>query len=260
MNKSKRGRGTKNVKSKRKNYVSKEKKYDSSDDGTEPCEGISNLTLEASNSDSDNSDSPSYITSAPFPVAMWDVGQCDPRKCSGRKLGRHGLVKTLRLGQRFGGVCISPKDKEIIAAHGLAVVDCSWAKIDETPFSRMRSPYNRLLPFLVAANPINYGRPCQLSCVEALAAALYITGFSEEAELYLSKFKWGKSFVTLNKEMLDAYAGCNGDSATVVEVQNKYLQDAQKEKEARQNGNMFNFNTYCFHNHSLIWLMQKVIY
>ncbi|KAJ9589502.1 hypothetical protein L9F63_017287 [Diploptera punctata] len=243
MNKSKRGKQTKHGnKIKKKNYVSKEKKY-ANDDDSDPNELISNMTLDDSGEINDQSEEfQTYITNAPFPVAMWDVGQCDPKKCSGRKLSRHGLIKTLRLGQRFGGVvltpigekCVSPNDKEIIAEHGLAVVDCSWAKIDETPFSRMKSPHNRLLPFLIAANPVNYGRPCQLSCVEALAAALIITGFQEEAELYLSKFKWGKSFYALNKELLDAYAACGGDSVAVVQIQNKYLEDARKEKAQRR--------------------------
>ncbi|XP_023703532.1 ribosome biogenesis protein TSR3 homolog isoform X1 [Cryptotermes secundus] len=242
MEKSMRQRG-KHDKLKRKKTVSKERIHNS--ECHHVTDLVSKLEHQESNSDAgDSEESALSITRAPFPVAMWDVGQCDPKKCSGRKLSRHGLIRPLRLGQRFGGVvltpvgekCISPSDRTIISAHGLAVVDCSWAKIDETPFTQMKSTHCRLLPFLVAANPINYGRPCQLSCVEALAAALHITGFKQEAELYLSKFKWGSSFITLNHTMLDVYAACQGDSSTVVAAQNKYLEEARLEKESRYRG------------------------
>lgn len=125
--------------------------------------------------------------------------------------------------------CVAPTDREIVQEHGCAVVDCSWAKLDETPFNRMRSPNPRLLPFLVAANPINYGKPCQLSCVEAIAATMIITGFPDEANFYLGKFSWGHAFVELNEDLLVAYAACT-TSEEIIEAQEKFLANARQER------------------------------
>jgi len=45
-----------------------------------------------------------------------------------------------------------------------------------------------------------------LSSVEAVAATMYILGEVEEAERYLSLYKWGGTLLTLNADPLEAYA------------------------------------------------------
>jgi len=192
-------------------------------------------------SDTEDEDPINDQSSASFPVAMWDLLQCDPKRCSGRKLARLGLISELKLGQRFPGLCLSPKgvavvspqDKDIVQEMGASVIDCSWARLNDTPFHKMKSGHPRLLPWLVAANPVNYGKPCKLNCVEALAAAFYIVGFPELAKSYMDRFSWGPSFIEINRELLDQYSSCkNGEE--VVDVQNKYLELMEKNEREKK--------------------------
>jgi len=169
---------------------------------------------------------------------MYDLNQCDPKRCTGRKLLRHGLLKVYKLGRKFAGIiltpmaskCLSPLDKVIMEQKGLCVVDCSWAKLDETPFHRMKGPNMRLLPYLVAANPVNYGKPCELSCVEAITASFQLIGRKDLANLYLSKFKWGSEFFKINQIIFDKYACCV-TSNEVIQAQNNYIERLKEEKE-----------------------------
>ncbi|TBU24618.1 hypothetical protein BD311DRAFT_857199 [Dichomitus squalens] len=237
---------------------------------------------EPESSEGESESEPEEKVDIDVPVAMWDFDHCDPRRCSGKKLARQGLIQTLRVGQKFRGIVVSPKgtqpvspaDKDIVAQSGLAVVECSWARLEEVPFNRIASPHERLplqsssktridgdfeyssqessqigfksrfrglvslrkhvltspvriVPYLVATNPVNYGKPWRLNCVEALAAAFYITGFDSYAERLLSGFGWGHSFWEVNQHLLEQYKTCESAEA-VSAMQEKILADLEQ--------------------------------
>ncbi len=118
-------------------------------------------------------------------------------------------------------IAFSPADREAIEKVGIVGLDCSWKQAEDI-FASSRFGAQRALPYLLAANPINTYKPIKLSTAEALAAALYIAGYKTEAEDIMSVFKWGPSFITLNQELLDAYAKCES-STEVVQIQKEFM-------------------------------------
>jgi len=42
-----------------------------------------------------------------YKAACWDLGHCDAKRCSGKRLMRLGMMRELNVGQKFTGVVIS---------------------------------------------------------------------------------------------------------------------------------------------------------
>ncbi len=148
------------------------------------------------------------------------TGQCNPKRCTAKKLARFHLVtftSAQRLSRASRAVLLDPTVQTPLCrtdrSRALVALDCSWEHCERLVASVPLS-VKRRLPYLLAANPTNYGRPYRLTTVEALAAALYILGETEHTERLLSKFKWGFTFLVLNRVLLDAYA----DAPSVREV------------------------------------------
>ena len=162
-------------------------------------------------------------------LLAYHAGQCDPKRCTARRLERLGLMTFVPRPSALpkGALLLTPEaDRAFSRAdvpraerRGLAVVDVSW-KRGEFPKVPQATP--RALPYLLAANPVNYGKPFVLSSVEALAAALVIFGHEDEARTILAKFVWGGQFLALNREPLDAYMSAK-DSTGVVAAQAEFI-------------------------------------
>jgi pre-rRNA-processing protein TSR3 len=183
---------------------------------------------ETMNGDPENSISPSQS----IKLHVYQTNQCDPKKCTGRKLARLGQAKIVkRLAQiphhtiilnPLAEKAFSREDIDCAEKHGVAVLDCSWEKAEDLLFKMRKKGKSRALPYLVAANPTNFGRPFKLTTVEAFAAALFILGHKEEAERILSKFKWGPHFLEMNKIPLEEYKKAKS-SAEVVRAQEEFV-------------------------------------
>lgn len=168
-------------------------------------------------------------------IYVYEMHQDDPKKCTSAKMRRMNLAYPLyRLSSIHPKMIIlDPASSNILTpkedlTKGLVVIDCSWQRIDES-FPRKIKGRRVRLPLLIAANPINYGQIGKLSSLEAAAAALYITSNREQAEALLKIYKWGQTFLTLNKELLDSYseAACEED---ILEVERKTFGSREKVK------------------------------
>jgi pre-rRNA-processing protein TSR3 len=161
---------------------------------------------------------------------LYHAKQCDPKKCTGKKMAKFGHVNlSEKIGKiPSGSILLDPMAEKALSPvdnvkKGITVLDCSWEEVERVfpHLLRMRLQH-RALPYLVAANPVNFGRPFKLTSVEAFAAALYILGNKQQAERIMSKFNWGHTFLELNHEPLEEYSEAK-DSKDILRIQNEYM-------------------------------------
>src|SRR5579884_4067675 len=126
----------------------------------------------------------------------------DPYKCTAKKLRHFGLV-SFKARRNYGLLLdplatrlISKADTSLALKEGLVALDVSWKNVNDR-FNNIKwsQEKRRSLPFLLSANPVNYGRPI----IQSRAYEL------------LNKFKWHEGFFMLNENYLNKYAASNCD-------------------------------------------------
>lgn len=164
-------------------------------------------------------------------VVIYYTAQDDPRKNTAVRLSRRGQARLVDKAQLLPlhGVLLNPFAKKALSREdrpamrrGLLALDCSWKQAEETFADLQGRVKSRALPYLVAANPVNYGRPFRLTTAEALGAALWIAGEAGQARRLLAGVAFGPHFLELNEQPLADYAAC-ATSAEVVAAQAAYL-------------------------------------
>ena len=158
-------------------------------------------------------------------------------------------------------------------------MECSWVRIKEVPWAKIGGKCERLcmsplytspepmrlhvsalaeqflmlalaVPYLVAANSVNYGRPWRLNCVEALAACFAICGHEDWAHEVLQHFSYGESFLEINAQLLKRYAACTSEEEVkkaeevwLAKIEREYAEsrakgDDPENEDAWKGGNM----------------------
>jgi pre-rRNA-processing protein TSR3 len=165
-------------------------------------------------------------------LIVFHLNEDDPKKCSAKKLAKFGYAKLIKkikktpkdaiLLNPFSEKCLSKEDLDIAKKNGILAVDCSWENAEISfNYLNLRN-HSRCLPFLIAANPVNYGKPFKFSTIEAFSAALYIIGEKEKAKDILKLYKWGPHFLELNKEPLEDYEKAK-NSSEIIKIMKQYL-------------------------------------
>ncbi|CAA9990993.1 ribosome biogenesis protein TSR3, putative [Plasmodium knowlesi strain H] len=170
---------------------------------------------------------------------MFDYNECQNQKCSCKKLYRFKKIKKAPMNKKFKGIVLTPfcdkffstNDKGTMEKFGLSVIDCSWKSLDLLKKSKFAN--QRKLPYIIAVNSINYGKPYKLSCLESLAFCLYVCGYNKQCTDILNIYKWSSSFVSLNGELLDMYKLCNTHEE-VKNAEDEFINNSLKEKEKRK--------------------------
>ena len=165
-------------------------------------------------------------------LIVYHANEDDPKKCSAKKLHKFGFVKLEKnirkvpkhaiLLNPFAKKSLSKEDIKIAKKNGILAIDCSWKNAENSFEYLNQENISRALPFLVAANPVNYGKPFKLTTLEAFASALYILGEKKHAKDILNIYKWSPHFLELNKQPLEEYRRAK-NSKEVIQIMSEYI-------------------------------------
>jgi pre-rRNA-processing protein TSR3 len=168
----------------------------------------------------------------PIRLMVYHANDDDPKKCSAKKMHRLGhadlvtnpkkIPKQMVLLNPYSKKSLSMEDAEMAHHHGLLAVDCSWEHAEQVFSIIHEHKINRSLPFLIAVNPVNYGKVLKLSTLEAFAAALMILNQDHQAEQILQIYKWAPHFLTMNKEPLKAYQKAK-TSKEIIDIMHQFI-------------------------------------